>query len=174
MKLTLIGPRSIGKTTIGKVLAKKLKIPYFDFDKYVEKEIHGIDNHIKNYGVDSYRIKEQKILKKFIKSLPKKFVISVGGGTIASQMKTISRNNSKILKKISKIIYLSPSDSRNKAVNMLYKREKKRKGRKTYIEVKNLFILRKPVYEKVYDIKVEINKKSIKSIVNEIIKKLKC
>ena len=61
MIIIFIGPRSIGKSTIGKALSKKLKVKYFDFDTYVEKELKGIDEHIEKKSVESYRVEEEKI-----------------------------------------------------------------------------------------------------------------
>ena len=75
-------------------------------DTYVEKELNGIDQHIKENGVESYRIEEEKILKQFISDIPKECIISVGGGTIASQFNNISKRNSSLLKFTGKIIYL--------------------------------------------------------------------
>ena len=140
-KITLIGSRSVGKTTVGKILAKKLRIKYFDFDEYVENKLSGIDLHIKKYGADSYRKEEAKIIVKFLSELPKQFVISVGGGTVASQLKRISQENVRKLKKKSKIVYLAA-----KSVKILHQREKKRKGNKPFSETKKLFELRRPVY----------------------------
>ena len=66
MRFVFIGPRSIGKSTVGKVLSKKLKIEYFDFDTYVEKELKGIDEHIEKNGVKSYRVEEEKKIVKHL------------------------------------------------------------------------------------------------------------
>jgi len=172
MKIIIIGPRSVGKTTVGNLLARKLKMKYFDFDEIIEKKLKGIDKHVEKYGADSYRYKERKILKGFLSKLPKKFVVSVGGGTIASQLKYMSKKNTKDLKKKGKIIYLSPSKTKKQALNILYKNEKKRMGDKDHKETKKLFELRKPIYEKIYDIKIITNGKSSRKIVDEIKKRL--
>ena len=165
MSFIIIGPRSIGKSTIGKALSKKLNIEYFDFDTYVEKELNGIDQHIKENGVESYRTEEEKILKQFISDIPKECIISVGGGTIASQFNNISKRNSSLLKSTGKIIYLSPSENKEEATKILFEREQKRGGDKTYSETIKLFELRKPIYEEIFDLKIEVNDKSIAEIV---------
>ena len=170
MSFIIIGPRSIGKSTIGKALSKKLNIEYFDFDTYVEKELNGIDQHIKENGVESYRIEEEKILKQFISDIPKECIISVGGGTIASQFNNISKRNSSFLKSTGKIIYLSPSENKEEATKILFEREQKRAGDKTYSETLKLFELRKPIYEKFFDLKIEVKNKPIAEIVDDIIK----
>ena len=165
MSFIIIGPRSIGKSTIGKALSKKLNIEYFDFDTYVEKELNGIDQYIKENGVESYRTEEEKILKQFISDIPKECIISVGGGTIASQFNNISKRNSSLLRSTGKIIYLSPSENKEEATKILFEREQKRAGDKTYSETIKLFELRKPIYEEIFDLKIEVNDKSIAEIV---------
>lgn len=170
MRFIIIGPRSVGKTTIGKNLAKRLNLKYFDFDEIVEKRLKGINKFISIYGADSYRKEERNILKKFLLRLPKRFIVSVGGGTVASQLYNISKRNIKDLKRVAKIIYLSPAKTKKYALDILYKRERKRKGDKTYEETEKLFKLRKPIYESIYDIKIIVNNKSPRKVVSEILK----
>ena len=172
MRFIFIGPRSIGKSTVGKHLAQKLNLKYFDFDEYVELKLKGIDKYIAKNSVESYRLEEEKILKRFVSELPKKCVISVGGGTVASQFKEISKKNVNVLKKIGKIIYLSPSEDKKEATKIIHEREQKRKGDKDYSETLKLFELRKPVYEKIFDIKIEVKNKSPSEIVNDVILKV--
>ncbi len=172
MRFIFIGPRSIGKSTVGKELAQKLNLEYFDFDEYVEEKLNGIDKYIKNNNVKSYRIEEEKILKQFVSKLPDKFVVSVGGGTVASQFKEISQINVNLLKKVGKIIYLSPSEDIKEATEILHDREQKRKGDKDYFETLKLFELRKPVYENIFDLKFEVKNKSPSEIVRDILLKI--
>lgn len=173
MKIILIGPRSVGKSTIGEILAKRLKIGYFDFDEYVERRLKGIEKHIKKKGFDSYRIEEEKLLKKFVLELPKKCVFSIGGGTVASQLKEVSERNAKLLRKNGKIIYINPSDDKGEAVKILQKREALRKGNKDISETLKLFELRKPIYEKIYDLKFIVKEESPLEIAKKILSKIK-
>jgi shikimate kinase len=173
VKYILIGPRSVGKSTIGKYLAKELKIEYFDFDEFVEKKLNGIDKHIKKLGVESYRKKESKILREFLLNLPKEAIISIGGGTIASQFSRLNSINIKEIKKIGKIIYLSPSNNKKEAVKILFKNERNRKGDKTLKDIEKLFYLRKPIYEKLGDLNIIIGDKKPDKIVKEVINKIK-
>jgi shikimate kinase len=168
-RLILIGPRSVGKTTIGKALSLKLKIEFFDLDDIVDKDLHGLDLYIQKNGVKAYRCAEHDILKKFVSKLPKEFVLAVGGGTIASQYKTLSRQNAKILKSAGLIIYLCPSKSKKESINILYKNELKRKGNKSRAETEKLYDLRLSIYEGICDTKVLIKNKSVSRILKEII-----
>ncbi len=128
MKYILIGPRSVGKSTIGKGLAKKLKVKYFDFDEFVEDKLDGIDKHIKKLGIESYRKQESKLLKESLSHLPNDVIISLGGGTIASQFPKLNKENIDEIKKRGKIIYLSPSNNKKEAIKILFKNERSRKG----------------------------------------------
>ena len=77
--LTLTGMMGVGKTTVGKRLAKKLNYNFVDIDKIIEKkEGQSISLIFKNKGEGYFR----KIEKKFtINELKKKnSVISLGGG----------------------------------------------------------------------------------------------
>jgi len=168
-KLILIGPRSIGKSSVGKVLAKKLKIPFFDFDKIVEKKIGSIDKYIKKKGYNQTRIKEHQILKIFVKKLPQKFILALSGGTITSQLKQISFLNYRLLKNKGIFIYLIPFRSSSKSINLLYQREKIRKGNQSLKQIKMLYTLRYPIYKKIADKIIFVENKKPLEIADEII-----
>ena len=77
--LTLTGMMGVGKTTIGKRLAKKLNYSFIDIDKIIEKqEGESISSIFKNKGEDYFRkLEKQQTLKELKKD---KSVISLGGG----------------------------------------------------------------------------------------------
>ena len=165
----IIGPRSVGKTTIGKKLARHLNIRFFDLDDIVDKKLKGLDRYIKNHGIRNYRTKEHEILKKFLDGLPRGLVLAVGGGTVASQFKPLSRNNIKLLSGIGKIIYLCPARSMKRSIDMLVKNELKRRGDQTGVEIEKLWRLRTPIYETIAYRKIFLDKKKHGQIIKEII-----
>ena len=77
--LALTGMMGVGKTTIGKRLAKKLNYAFVDIDKIIEKqEGESISSIFKNKGEDYFRkLETQQTLKELKKD---KSVISLGGG----------------------------------------------------------------------------------------------
>lgn len=99
MNIVLTGLRGSGKTTIGKLIAEKLKWKFIDLDEEIEKsEKTKIKDIVENKGWEYFRDLEKKVTKKI--SGNNKLVIATGGGTI------IDPENEKHLKKNSKLVYL--------------------------------------------------------------------
>ena len=70
-----------GKSTIAKLLAQKLQIPYKDLDEKIENELQMSINAIfEKKGEIYFRKVEHQILKRLIAS-EASFVLSLGGGT---------------------------------------------------------------------------------------------
>ncbi|MFS4494751.1 shikimate kinase [Maribacter sp. 2308TA10-17] len=95
MQIVLIGYMGSGKTTIGKLLAKKLKIKFLDLDSHIEEsEGTSISNIFADRGEIYFRKKEATRLRAIL-SNEKDFVLSVGGGTpcYANNMNAISEVN---------------------------------------------------------------------------------
>ena len=79
-KIFLLGFMGSGKSTLGKKLAKKLDLPFFDLDKYIE-EYTGvtISEIFKAKGELHFRELETQLLTKLI-SNNNRYLIAVGGG----------------------------------------------------------------------------------------------
>lgn len=68
-----------GKTHTGKLLAEKLKIPFFDLDREIEQgERKTISRLFEEEGEAGFREKEKQYLQEG--SYPGRFVLSTGGG----------------------------------------------------------------------------------------------
>lgn len=129
MKLTLIGPRSVGKSTIGKLLTKKIRVKYLEGDKLMHKELKkygGLDKTIKSGKIYLIAQKSIPLIKKSLKN--KKIILDLAGGAISSKKyKKISKEIIKIIKKHSLVIGLLPSKNDTESINFLFKKEVKRK-----------------------------------------------
>ena len=81
--IILIGAMGVGKSTIGRKIAKKLNKDFFDSDKEIEKKT-GVDiSTIFEYeGEDGFRSREEKIISQLCGS--DNFVLATGGGAILS------------------------------------------------------------------------------------------
>ena len=160
LKICIIGMPGSGKSTIGRILSKKLNYKFFDTDENIEDETKTKINDIFTYeGENYFRELETRVLSKLIKI--NKVVISTGGGIILK--------NKNILNKCFNIYLQCDEDvlieraSRNKDRPLLYKDIKK--------NMKNLFNERKDIYNDLADLKIN-TKKDIQKTITEILNKL--
>lgn len=78
--IVLVGFPGSGKSTVGKRLASRLLLPFYDTDFYFSQKYHiSIPDFFSKYGEEFFRICENAILKELLQFPP--CVISVGGGT---------------------------------------------------------------------------------------------
>ena len=78
--IILVGFPGSGKSTVGKRLAARLSLPFYDTDVYFSQKYHiSIPDFFSKYGEDFFRICENSVLKELLQFPP--CVISVGGGT---------------------------------------------------------------------------------------------
>jgi len=81
MKVILIGYRASGKTTVGKVLAAKLRVPFWDADLLLEKSAGMMIKDIVAYhGWDFFRTREKEVIEKLAQK--RIGVIATGGGVV--------------------------------------------------------------------------------------------
>ncbi len=137
--LTLTGMMGVGKSTIGKILAKKLKYNFVDVDKLIEaKEGATINFIFKNKSENYFRKIESEITLSELKK--NNSVISLGGGAFIND--TIRKKT----KKFSTSFWLDVP------IEELIKRLKKNKQRpllfkkNTNETVKRIYLERKKIY----------------------------
>jgi len=81
----LIGLSGSGKTTVGNILAKKLKRTFVDIDKMIEKNARkSITRIFEENGEPAFRKMETGALKKLVRTSGRSKVIALGGGTFES------------------------------------------------------------------------------------------
>ncbi|GBF22030.1 MULTISPECIES: shikimate kinase [Arenibacter] len=81
MKIVLVGYMGSGKTTIGKLLANKLKVSFLDLDEVIEQGLEdSISNIFNGKGEIFFRKKEHEYLIDVL-SKKEKLILSTGGGT---------------------------------------------------------------------------------------------
>lgn len=101
----LIGFMGAGKTSVGKLLAKKSGKAFLDTDEMIVKQMNLSINEIFSvYGEEYFRKLETNLLKALCDSAHNS-VISVGGGT------PVKEENRKYLKKLGSVVYLSITES---------------------------------------------------------------
>ena len=92
--LVFLGMMGSGKSSIGSLIAKKLKIKFIDVDKEIEKELGlSISNIFETKGEDYFRKFEENITLKILKF--NSIVVSLGGGAFMNKVirKEIQKNH---------------------------------------------------------------------------------
>ena len=83
--LVLTGMMGVGKSTIGKKLAKKLKLDFVDTDEVIEsKEKSSIKNIFNKKGESYFRKLEQKVTLQELKK--NNLVVALGGGAFIDKV----------------------------------------------------------------------------------------
>ena len=82
-RIALIGLRGAGKSSLGRMLADDLGIPFVELNRVIE-QIVGCDVHEIHslYGASAYRRYEQRALEETIAAYPKA-VLATGGGLVS-------------------------------------------------------------------------------------------
>lgn len=105
MKIFLIGLPGSGKTTIGKKLSEKLRLPFVDLDAEIEKREGKTVQEIFGEKKEShFRELESNVLSEFCQQ-EKDFVMATGGGAPCFS------NNIALMNHSGKTIFLDPPTS---------------------------------------------------------------
>ena len=121
MKIFLIGFMGSGKTYWGRLLGKKLSLPFFDLDeKIVEHTGRSISAIFEERGEEHFRLLEKEILYLLTES-HSSFVMATGGGTPCFY------NNIDYLRKNGTVVWF------NCTVDCLYERLVKEKDKRPII-----------------------------------------
>ena len=151
----LIGPMGVGKTTVGKKLARALKLPFVDTDAMVVAEYGDIARIFEEQGEPVFRGYEESAVETAISSPA---VIATGGGAVLSE---ITRNRLKAVT----VIYLA-TDGRH--IKGRLKGNKRPLVKNGFEDWQRIYAERKPIYESVADITVDTSGHSLGVTVSEI------
>jgi XRE family aerobic/anaerobic benzoate catabolism transcriptional regulator len=110
--IALLGLRGAGKTTIGRKLAKRRRVPFVELDKKIEQAADlSLGELFTLHGEDYYRRLEREVLQDVLaEALP--MVLATGGGLVASP------DTFAMLRRSAKTVWLraSPEDHWNRVV----------------------------------------------------------
>ena len=82
--IVFLGMMGSGKTSLGSLLSKKLKLDFFDIDKIIEKKLKSTISEIfQNKGENFFRETEEKVTLKLLRN--KDGIISLGGGAFMNK-----------------------------------------------------------------------------------------
>ena len=159
--LVLLGMMGVGKSTMGKIVAKEQRLEFIDTDKNIEKKCSmKISEIFKNKGEKFFRLEEEK---EVLKSLKKSgCVIALGGGAFIN-----SAVRSYILRNAISVWL----DVDLKTLNKRTKWNKKRpllEKKNNQNEISKLYNERKDVYKQA-DYKINCDKLNKQNIAKKII-----
>ncbi len=161
----LIGPMGAGKSTIGRTLAKELKLEFFDSDEVIEERTGASVAWIFDVeGEEGFRKREQKIIDELTQK--NNIVLATGGGVV------ITPENRNALAARGTVIYLKTS------LQQQYERTK-RDTKRPLLQtddlegrLESLRDEREPFYEELSDVSFETDRLTVKAVANNIIRYL--
>jgi len=156
-----VGLMGAGKTTIGKLLAKKLKKTFFDTDHEIEKKL-GVKVSVifELEGEEGFRKRETQMIDEL--SSKKDIILATGGGAI------LSEENRALLKERGKVIYLN-AKPQHLAKRMGYDKDRPLLQQGNMLETLNqLYKDRHPLYLNIASFVVDTGQQKTQTIINKI------
>lgn len=160
--IALVGMMGAGKSTIGKRLANKLSLKFFDSDKEVEEASGGysVTRIYEQWGEQAFREVEYKVIERLLRTEPP-HVLSTGDGAF------ISDNTRQLLQEQTVTVWLKAG------LETLSARVKNRRERPQLLEgdtdviLERLIVERHPIYATA-DITVESDDETYQDTVDRI------
>lgn len=159
--IVLVGPMGAGKSTIGKLLAGILHLPFADSDRVIEERTGADIPWIFDVeGEDGFRLRETAALRDLLAEGP--MVLATGGGIV------LREENRQLLKGDSIVVYLTAS------VDQLVERTHKDKKRPLLqvadpeAKIRELIAQRHPLYQEVADLVIQTDRRGPKAVAQDI------
>ncbi|MEK6593577.1 MAG: shikimate kinase [Pseudomonadota bacterium] len=157
----LVGLMGAGKTSVGKMLAKRLNKAFCDSDQEIERTTGvRIPVIFEIEGEDGFRLRECKMLAELVRR--KNIVLATGGGAI------LSAHNRKLLAAHGTVIYL------HAAINDLWRRTRYDKSRPLLQtddplgKLQELLTQRDPLYREIANLIIDTGNQSLGSLAHKI------
>jgi len=156
-----VGLMGAGKTTIGKLLAKKLKKTFYDTDHEIEKKL-GVKVSVifELEGEEGFRKRETQMIDELTNK--KDIILATGGGAV------LSEENRRLLKERGKVIYLN-AKPQHLAKRMAFDKDRPLLQKGNMLEtLNNLYQERHPLYLGVSSFVVDTGQQKTQTIINKI------
>lgn len=157
-----------GKTTVGRQLARRLNVPFFDTDELIRQEVGcSISQFFEAEGESRFRDVESEVLRKLLTpSSPKGQVVATGGGIV------LRERNRSLLREVAVPIYLRAGPEE------LFRRVR-HDTRRPLLQVRDplgklheLLNSRDPLYRATAHFVIETGRPSVSTLVNLILMQL--
>lgn len=163
--LILVGPMGAGKSTVGRRLANALGLPFYDSDREIEERTGAsIPLIFELEGEAGFRTRERNMID--LLTAKPQFVLATGGGAI------LDAENRRRMAEHGRVIYLHAT------VHQQLNRTARDHNRPLLqtenprARLESLLSVRDPLYREIADIVVETDKRSVQSVVQEILQRL--
>ena len=157
-RVILIGPMGSGKTTIGSLLAEKLGLAFRDTDHLIEeREEKAVSQIFLDQGEDAFRAIEKRVLRDEL--LTDGTVLSLGGGA------PISIDAQSALRAISSYIIFLDISLSTVVPRIGFNRDRPLLLNNPRGQWQSLMEARRPIYEALADVTINVDDKSEEEIV---------
>ena len=157
--VVLVGPMGVGKTTVGKKLAKTLGLPFVDTDALIVKRYGDITNIFDTLGEAQFRVFEEEAV---LETLASRSVVATGGGAVLSE-----RTREALA--VATVVYLS-TDGRH--ISGRIKNGKRPLLKSGVGDWRSIYESRRALYEQVADITVDTSDASLANTIAFITREL--
>ena len=162
----LVGPMGAGKSTIGRELAARLHLEFFDSDQEIERRTGADIAWVFDLeGEEGFRKREESVIEDL--SEKQGIVLATGGGSVISAQ---VRNR---LSARGIVVYLETTIDKQVARTQ---RDRRRPLLQTSEEprtvLENLAVERNPLYEEIADVIVQTDDQSAKVVAHKIVERL--
>lgn len=164
-RIILIGPPGAGKTSIGRALAKAMHVDFADTDTLIEGDQGKSVSHIfVEDGEPHFREVEARVCLEALQKF--QGVLSLGGGSVLtpSVAEAIAASDSEIIFLDVSLAVAAPRIGFNRDRPLLLNNPRQQWQR--------LLDARRPVYESLATIKIDVQDRSVNQIVKEILPKV--
>lgn len=159
--VALVGLPGSGKSTVGKQLAKRLALPFFDSDQIIEKRLgESIRAFFEREGEDRFRELEAAVVAELVGA--PSCVLSTGGGVV------VRADNREYLRSHCRVVYLHSSPAE------VFRRLRHDRTRPLLqvedplARLKDLYAARDPLYRETAHFVIETGRPSVAMLVNMI------
>ena len=162
----LIGPMGAGKTTIGRQLARSLKLEFVDSDHEVERRTGADIPWIFDIeGEAGFRRRERAVIEELCSR--RGLVVATGGGVVLDPC------NRADLARSGTVIYLSASPDRIYARTVKSQHRPLLRTADPRARIEQIVAEREPLYREIADIVVDTERRGVSSAVSFIVKQLR-
>jgi shikimate kinase len=164
-RIFLVGPMGAGKTTIGRLLARSLRLDFVDSDSEIEESTGADIPWIFDVeGEERFRDREQEALEML--TLRDRTVLATGGGAV------LRLANRRVLSARGFVVYLyAPLEEQIRRTGGDRKRPLLAHGDPAQT-LKELMALRDPLYREVADLVIESDSSSPRSVAQRVLSQL--